>query len=206
MRHEMSLRGGIFNDAVDLFDTKLRDVLNTLLRQGLSEGSVTLKVNVELWNVGEQDENGIYHETNKTHFDYNVTSAITQKNKSNGEVKEMLKLRCVDGSSSCAIWTRTRCLILWRVVFRMERSPTETAHLVDSHYSRSFGRPPDNEMREFIRNAAEHGLTADELINCMTAAVVTYGFGAYERDYRKAFVAEARKIWKMKNGKKKASP
>ena len=84
MRHEMSLRGGIFNDAVDLFDTKLRDVLNTLLRQGLSEGSVTLKVNVELWNVGEQDENGIYHETNKTHFDYNVTSAITQKNKSNG--------------------------------------------------------------------------------------------------------------------------
>lgn len=26
MRHEMSLRGGIFNDAVDLFDTKLRDV------------------------------------------------------------------------------------------------------------------------------------------------------------------------------------
>ena len=87
----------------------------------------------------------------------------------------------------------------------MERSPTETAHLVDSHYSRSFGRPPDNEMREFIRNAAEHGLTADELINCMTAAVVTYGFGAYERDYRKVFVAEARKIWKMKNGKKKAS-
>lgn len=97
MRHEMSLRGGIFNDAVDLFDTKLRDVLNSLLRQGLSEGSVTLKVNVELWNVGEQDEVGIYRETNKTHFDYNVTSSITQKNKSNGEVKETLKLRCVDG-------------------------------------------------------------------------------------------------------------
>ena len=49
-------------------------------------------------------------------------------------------------------------------------------------------------------------MTADELINCMTAAVVTYGFGAYERDYRKVFVAEARKIWKMKNGKEKASP
>ena len=88
----------------------------------------------------------------------------------------------------------------------MERSPTETAHLVDSHYRRSFGRPPDNEMREFIRKAAENGLTLDELLNCMTAAVVTYGFGAYERDYRKVFVAEARKIWKMKNGKKKASP
>ena len=84
MRHEMSLRGGIFNDAVDLFDTKLRDVLNTLLRQGLSEGSVTLKVNVELWTVGEQDEDGVYHDTNKTHFDYNVSSAVTQKSKSNG--------------------------------------------------------------------------------------------------------------------------
>ena len=46
----------------------------------------------------------------------------------------------------------------------------------------------------------------DELINCMTAAVVTYGFGAYERDYRKVFVVEARKVWKMKNGKEKASP
>ena len=88
----------------------------------------------------------------------------------------------------------------------MSRNALEVAHLVDSHYNRSFGRPPDKEMREFIRQAAENGLTADELINCMTAAVVTYGFGAYERDYRKVFVAEARKVWKVKNGKEKASP
>jgi hypothetical protein len=60
-------------------------------------------------------------------------------------------------------------------------------------------------MREFIRKAAENGLTLDELLNCMTAAVVTYGFGAYERDYRKVFVAEARKVWKMKNRIGKAS-
>ena len=85
------------------------------------------------------------------------------------------------------------------------RSPKETAHLIDSHYRRSFGRSPDNEMREFIRKAAENGLTLDELLNCMTAAVVTYGFGAYERDYRKVFVAEARKVWKMKNRIGKAS-
>lgn len=88
----------------------------------------------------------------------------------------------------------------------MARTTAEIAHLVGSHYDRSFGRPPDAEMREFIRRAAENGLTADELINCMTAAVVTYGFGAYERDYRKVFVSEARKVWKMKNGKEKASP
>ncbi len=97
MKHDLSLRGKIFNDAVELFDLKLHDVLNTLLRQGLTDGSVTLKLNVELWTVGEQDEDGVYHDTNKTHFDYNVSSAVTQKSKSNGEVADMLKLRVVDG-------------------------------------------------------------------------------------------------------------
>lgn len=97
MKHDLSLRGEIFNDAVELFDLKLHDVLNSLLRQGLSAGSVTLKLNVELWTVGEQDEDGVYHDTNKTHFDYNVSSAVTQKSKSNGEVADMLKLRVVDG-------------------------------------------------------------------------------------------------------------
>lgn len=97
MKHDLSLRGEIFNDAVELFDLKLHGVLNTLLRQGLTDGCVTLKLNVELWTVGEQDEDGVYHDTNKTHFDYNVSSAVTQKSKSNGEVADMLKLRVVDG-------------------------------------------------------------------------------------------------------------
>ena len=97
MKHDLSLRGEIFDAAIDLFDLKLHDVLNTLLRQGLTDGCVTLKLNVELWTVGEQDEDGVYHDTNKTHFDYNVSSAVTQKSKSNGEVADMLKLRVVDG-------------------------------------------------------------------------------------------------------------
>lgn len=97
MKRDLSLRGEIFNDAVGLFDLKLHDVLNTLLRQGLTDGCVTLKLNVELWTVGEQDEDGVYHDTNKTHFDYNVSSTVTQKSKSNGEVANMLKLRVVDG-------------------------------------------------------------------------------------------------------------
>ena len=42
----------------------------------------------------------------------------------------------------------------------MARTTAEIAHLVDSHYNRSFGRPPDAEMREFIRRAAENGLTS----------------------------------------------
>ena len=59
MKYEMSLRGSIFDSAVKLFDDKLRGVLNDLLRQGLSEGSVTLKVDVDLWRVEEVDEEGI---------------------------------------------------------------------------------------------------------------------------------------------------
>lgn len=87
-----------------------------------------------------------------------------------------------------------------------ERSPLEAVHLADQHYRRSFGRSPDKEMRDFIKNAVSNGLTAAELLTCMTAAVVALGFCAYECDYRKVFVVEARKIWKMKNGKEKASP
>ncbi len=97
MRHELSLRGGIFNGAVNLFDDKLRGVLNDLLRQSLSEGSVTLKVDVSLLCEAEVDEEGIPHSISKPYFEYNVTSAITQKDKSSGEVKQQLKLRRVDG-------------------------------------------------------------------------------------------------------------
>ena len=97
MKHEMSLRGGIFDGAVQLFDNKLYGVLNDLLRQGLSEGSVTLKVGIELWHMDEVDEDGVPHSYEKPHFEYNIFSAITQKDKSGGEVKEQLKLRRVDG-------------------------------------------------------------------------------------------------------------
>lgn len=97
MKYEMSLRGSIFDNAVKLFDDKLRGVLNDLLRQGLSEGSVTLKVDVDLWRVEEVDEEGIPHSISKPYFEYNVASSITQKDKSCGEVKQQLKLRRVDG-------------------------------------------------------------------------------------------------------------
>ena len=63
----------------------------------------------------------------------------------------------------------------------------------------AYGFGPER-LQKFFEAFQEN---SDELINCMAAAVVTYGFGAYERDYRKVFVAEARKVWKMK---RKASP
>lgn len=97
VKHEMSLRGSIFDGAVKLFDDKLRGVLNDLLRQGLSEGSVTLKVDVSLFCETEVDEDGVPHLISKPYFEYNVASAITQKDKSGGEVKQQLKLRRVDG-------------------------------------------------------------------------------------------------------------
>lgn len=97
VKYEMSLRGSIFDGAVSLFDDKLRGVLDDLLRQGLSEGSVTLKVDVDLWRVEEVDEEGIPHSINKPYFKFNVTSAITQKDKSSGDVNQQLKLRRVDG-------------------------------------------------------------------------------------------------------------
>lgn len=97
MKHEMSLRGSIFDSACKLFDDKLRGVLDDLLRQGLSEGSVTLKVDIKIWRVDDYDEEGMPYTVDKPYFEYNVASAITQKDKSSGEVKEQLKLRRVDG-------------------------------------------------------------------------------------------------------------
>ena len=68
MRHEMSLRGGIFNGAVNLFDDKLQDVLFTLVRQGLCEGEVTLKVSIDLARKEIIDEDGMPHDVDQPYF------------------------------------------------------------------------------------------------------------------------------------------
>lgn len=81
MRHEMSLRGGIFNGAVNLFDDKLQDVLFTLVRQGLCEGEVTLKVSIDLARKEIIDEDGMPHDVDQPYFAYSCTSSITQKDK-----------------------------------------------------------------------------------------------------------------------------
>lgn len=85
------------------------------------------------------------------------------------------------------------------------RAPAETVRLVIPHYRRSFGVHPGAEVRGFIRNAAENGLTAAELVNCMTAVRLAYVFGASETACRKAFMAEARRVWKRKRDNRKAS-
>ena len=87
----------------------------------------------------------------------------------------------------------------------MARAPAETVRLVIPHYRRSFGVHPGAEMRGFIRNAAENGLTAAEIVNCMTAVRLAYVFGASEAACRKAFMAEARRLWKRKRNNRKAS-
>ena len=93
----MSLRGGIFNGAVNLFDDKLQDVLFTLVRQGLCEGEVTLKVSIDLARKEIIDEAGMPHDVDQPYFAYSCTSSITQKDKVSGAVAEQLKLRKVDG-------------------------------------------------------------------------------------------------------------
>ena len=97
MRHEMSLRGGIFNGAVNLFDDKLQDVLFMLVRQGLCEGEVTLKVSIDLARKEIIDEDGMLHDVDQPYFAYSCTSSITQKDKVSGAVDEQLKLRKVNG-------------------------------------------------------------------------------------------------------------
>lgn len=96
MRHEMSLRGGIFNGAVNLFDDKLQDVLFTLVRQGLCEGEVTLKVSIDLARKEIIDEDGMPHDVDQPYFAYSCTSSITQKDKVSGAVAEQLELRDLD--------------------------------------------------------------------------------------------------------------
>ena len=96
MRHEMSLRGGIFNGAVNLFDDKLQDVLFTLVRQGLCEGEVTLKVSIDLARKEIIDEDGMLHDVDQPYFAYSCTSSITQKDKVSGAVAEQLELRDLD--------------------------------------------------------------------------------------------------------------
>lgn len=97
MKRELSLRGDTFADAAELFDMKLNDVLGALIRQGLTDGTVTLGVDVSLSPFHEQDEDGIYHDFDEAFFSYNVSSTVTQKSKAGGEVADRLKLRVVNG-------------------------------------------------------------------------------------------------------------
>lgn len=48
MRYELSLKGDTFTPVVEAFDRRLLATLDRMRKQGLNEGSVTLKISIEL--------------------------------------------------------------------------------------------------------------------------------------------------------------
>ena len=98
MRYELSLRGDTFTPVVEAFDRRLLATLDRMRKQGLNEGSVTLKISIELWKQFPIDEDGQEHEIFVPTFDHEVSSQIVQKDKASGKIDEdFVLVRGADG-------------------------------------------------------------------------------------------------------------
>lgn len=98
MRYELSLGGDTFTPVVEAFDRRLLATLDRMRKQGLNEGSVTLKISIELWKQFPIDEDGKEHETFVPTFDHEVSSQIVQKDKASGKIDEdFVLVRGADG-------------------------------------------------------------------------------------------------------------
>lgn len=98
MRYELSLRGDTFTPVVESFDRRLLATLDRMRKQGLNEGSVTLKISIELWKQFPIDEDGQEHEIFVPTFNHEVSSQIVQKDKASGKIDEdFVLVRGADG-------------------------------------------------------------------------------------------------------------
>lgn len=98
MRYELSLKGDTFTPVVEAFDRRLLATLDRMRKQGLQEGSITLKLNVELWKQFPIDEDGQEHEVFVPSFEHEVSSQIVQKDKASGKIDEdFVLVRGADG-------------------------------------------------------------------------------------------------------------
>ena len=98
MRYELSLRGDTFTPVVEAFDRRLLATLDRMRKQELTEGSVTLKISIELWKQFPIDEDGQEHEIFVPTFDHEVSSQIVQKDKASGKIDEdVVLVRGADG-------------------------------------------------------------------------------------------------------------
>lgn len=98
MRYELSLRGDTFTPVVEAFDRRLLATLDRMRKQGLQEGSITLRINIELWKQFPIDEDGQEHEIFVPTFDHEVSSQIVQKDKASGKIDEdFVLVRGADG-------------------------------------------------------------------------------------------------------------
>ena len=98
MRYELSLKGVTFTPVVEAFDRRLLATLDRMRKQGLNEGSVTLKISIELWKQFPIDEDGQEHEVFVPTFEHEVSSQIVQKDKASGKIDEdFVLVRGADG-------------------------------------------------------------------------------------------------------------
>ena len=98
MRYELSLKGDTFTPVVEAFDRRLLATLDRMRKQGLQEGSITLRLNIELWKQFPIDEDGQEHEVFVPTFEHEVSSQIVQKDKTSGKIDEdFVLVRGADG-------------------------------------------------------------------------------------------------------------
>ena len=98
MRYELSLKGDTFTPVVEAFDRRLLATLDRMRKQGLQEGSITLRLNIELWKHFPIDEDGQEHEIFVPTFDHEISSQIVQKDKASGKIDEdFVLVRGADG-------------------------------------------------------------------------------------------------------------
>lgn len=98
MRYDLSLKGDTFTPVVEDFDRRLLATLDRMRRQKLTEGSITLKISIDLEQEFPIDEDGQEHEVFVPTFEHEVSSQIVQKDKTSGKIDEdFVLVRGADG-------------------------------------------------------------------------------------------------------------
>lgn len=98
MRYELSLKGDTFTPVVEAFDRRLLATLDRMRRQKLTEGSITLKISIDLEQEFPIDEDGQEHEVFVPTFEHEVSSQIVQKDKASSKIDEdFVLVRGADG-------------------------------------------------------------------------------------------------------------
>lgn len=88
MRYELSLASDTFTPAVEAFDRQLLVPLKRMRKQNINEGSISLKINIELWKQFPVDEHGNEREIFVPVFNHEVSSQLTQKDKQSGKIDQ----------------------------------------------------------------------------------------------------------------------
>ncbi|MGO5027518.1 hypothetical protein [Candidatus Agathobaculum pullicola] len=88
MRYGLSLASETFTPAVEAFDRQMLVLLKRMRKQNINEGSISLKINIELWKQFPVDEHGNEREIFVPVFNHEVSSQLTQKDKQSGKTDQ----------------------------------------------------------------------------------------------------------------------